>query len=35
VARLRGEQKFEGLEALKSQLTLDIATARAALDRAS
>ncbi len=33
VARLRGEQKFEGVEALKAQLALDIAAARAALDR--
>ena len=31
VARLRGEQKFDGLEALKSQLALDIAAARQAL----
>lgn len=31
VARLRGEQKFEGLEALKSQLAIDIAAARQAL----
>lgn len=34
VARLRGEQKFDGLEALKSQLALDIAAARVVLEQA-
>ncbi|MEY3165123.1 MAG: hypothetical protein RLZZ270_861, partial [Actinomycetota bacterium] len=29
---LRSERKFDGLDALKSQLALDIAAARAALD---
>lgn len=33
VARLRGEQKFDGLEALKSQLALDIAAARVVLEQ--
>lgn len=31
VARLRGEQKFDGIDALKAQLDLDIAAARRAL----
>jgi len=31
VARLRGEQKFDGVEALKAQLALDIGAARQAL----
>jgi riboflavin kinase/FMN adenylyltransferase len=31
VARLRGEQKFDGLEALKQQIALDVETAKAAL----
>jgi FAD synthase len=29
---LRSERKFDGLDALKAQLALDIAAARAALD---
>jgi FAD synthase len=32
VARLRGEQKFDGIDALKAQLALDIAAARRALN---
>jgi riboflavin kinase / FMN adenylyltransferase len=32
VARLRGEQKFDGVEALKAQLAVDIAAARRALN---
>jgi len=31
VARLRGERKFDGLEALRAQLALDVTAARAAL----
>ncbi|HJL14804.1 MAG TPA: bifunctional riboflavin kinase/FAD synthetase [Sandaracinaceae bacterium LLY-WYZ-13_1] len=34
VARLRGEQKFDGLEALKAQIDADARGARAALDEA-
>jgi riboflavin kinase/FMN adenylyltransferase len=33
VARLRGEQKFSGLDELKAQLVHDIAAARDALRR--
>lgn len=33
VARLRGEQKFSGLDELKAQLVLDIAAARTALNQ--
>jgi len=32
VARLRGEQKFDGIDALKAQLVVDIAAARRALN---
>jgi riboflavin kinase/FMN adenylyltransferase len=32
VARLRAEQKFSGLDALKAQIAVDVARARAALD---
>ena len=32
VTRLRGEQKFSGIDELKAQLMLDIANARAALN---
>lgn len=35
VERLRGEQRFDGIDALKAQLAADIAQARAALDRAT
>jgi FAD synthase len=31
VKRLRGEQKFSGIDELKAQLMLDIANAKAAL----
>ncbi|MFM7409658.1 MAG: riboflavin kinase [Actinomycetota bacterium] len=31
MARLRGERKFDGLEALRAQLALDVTAARAAL----
>ena len=34
VERLRGEQRFDGIEALSAQLVSDIATARQVLDRA-
>jgi riboflavin kinase/FMN adenylyltransferase len=32
VTRLRGEQKFSGIDELKAQLMLDVANARAALN---
>lgn len=35
VERLRGEQRFDGIDALKAQLEADVAAARAVLDRAT
>ena len=34
VERLRGERRFDGIEALEAQLAADVAQARAVLDRA-
>jgi FAD synthase len=33
VARLRGERRFPGVEALRAQITADVAAAREALER--